>query len=321
MSAILSGSLRSFPTEALLRFLMSAGTTGTLRAGSVACEVVFRDGSPVFARLDREASIAPATAPDPQAEVEEALIELLQLDDGTFEVDESADAPEGAVGREVDLARLAAAAATKKSERLATRRLFENPASVAYVISVHDVSKITVAPDEYRLLFRIGSAKLVTDIVRESGGDAAAVYALLQKLVEQNLIEVRIPTMATAEQAAPGAEASTEIGCLTLEDEARTSYPLFEDVYTIGRDATNSIQIADGSISGSHARIVRAPGGYAIEDLDSRNGSFVNGRRITRELLENNDSIRLGKVFLTFNTAEQDLDRTKANRKLSDATE
>ena len=91
------------------------------------------------------------------------------------------------------------------------------------------------------------------------------------------------------------------MGVLTLDDEDRTSYPLYDNEYSIGREASNKIQVPDGSVSGSHAKIIRTPQGYLLEDLKSRNGTYVNGERIQSRVLQNDDKIRLGKVHMIFN--------------------
>jgi cell division septation protein DedD len=91
------------------------------------------------------------------------------------------------------------------------------------------------------------------------------------------------------------------LGVLTLDDADRTSYPLYESEYSIGRDASNKIQIPDRSVSGSHAKIIRTPQGYLLEDLNSRNGTYVNGERIQSRVLQNDDKLRLGKIHMIFN--------------------
>ena len=68
----------------------------------------------------------------------------------------------------------------------------------------------------------------------------------------------------------------------------------------------SGIVISDGSVSSRHARIVRTPEGFVIEDLQSRNGTFVNGERIVeRRALADNDVVRFGRVILTFNVASE----------------
>ncbi|HVT05066.1 MAG TPA: DUF4388 domain-containing protein [Thermoanaerobaculia bacterium] len=112
------------------------------------------------------------------------------------------------------------------------------------------------------------------------------------------------------EQAATVMEAKISVddmfvASLTLDTADRTSFPLYEAEYVIGRDAANAIHIPDGSVSSVHARVFKAGGGYTIEDLKSRNGTYVNGERVERKLLQENDKIRLGKVLLTYNVAAE----------------
>lgn len=90
------------------------------------------------------------------------------------------------------------------------------------------------------------------------------------------------------------------MACLTLEDEARTSHPLFEEACTIGREARNQIQIPDKSVSSRHARISRTSEGYELEDLGSRNGTFVNGEQIQKQIIKDQDMLRFGTVYATF---------------------
>jgi len=67
---------------------------------------------------------------------------------------------------------------------------------------------------------------------------------------------------------------------------------------TIGRDAENDIQIDNIAVSGEHARILKGPDHYFIEDLNSTNGTFVNEEKITKRVLEENDAITIGKHTL-----------------------
>jgi pSer/pThr/pTyr-binding forkhead associated (FHA) protein len=78
------------------------------------------------------------------------------------------------------------------------------------------------------------------------------------------------------------------------------------DEVIVGRDAGNGVSIQDGSVSTRHARITRTPEGFVLEDLKSRNGTFVNGEPVKeKRLLVDNDLIRFGRVVLTFNTARE----------------
>jgi predicted component of type VI protein secretion system len=69
---------------------------------------------------------------------------------------------------------------------------------------------------------------------------------------------------------------------------------------TIGRKAHNDIQIDNLAISGEHAVIVTILNDSFLEDLNSTNGTFVNGQRAQKHFLQNNDVIELGKYRLKY---------------------
>jgi DNA-binding winged helix-turn-helix (wHTH) protein len=72
---------------------------------------------------------------------------------------------------------------------------------------------------------------------------------------------------------------------------------LAEGSHTIGRDPAAALWVDSALISRQHARIVVREGRVTIEDLGSRNGTFVNGeRRTTAGPLNDGDEIRLGSV-------------------------
>ena len=67
----------------------------------------------------------------------------------------------------------------------------------------------------------------------------------------------------------------------------------------IGRNAGNDVVLSDPFISGKHACIIQSDdGSYSISDLGSRNGTFVNGLRITQCPLNYNDIVKLGEFII-----------------------
>jgi ABC-type multidrug transport system ATPase subunit len=71
---------------------------------------------------------------------------------------------------------------------------------------------------------------------------------------------------------------------------------------TIGRDGANTWLINDPRVSRFHAEIVlESSGTYQIRDLKSFNGTFVNGRAVTRQVLVAHDEVSIGGVTRAFN--------------------
>ena len=68
-----------------------------------------------------------------------------------------------------------------------------------------------------------------------------------------------------------------------------------KDEITIGRGPENDIQIDNLAVSQVHARIVRESNYYFIEDLNSTNNTLVNGKRINKKYLMENDEINICK--------------------------
>ncbi len=76
---------------------------------------------------------------------------------------------------------------------------------------------------------------------------------------------------------------------------------------TIGRDRGNHIVIADPEASRHHFRIKRRGRLYILEDLESRNGTFVNGDRIVNRTIESGDKILVGTTELVFFAPDDDV--------------
>jgi hypothetical protein len=87
---------------------------------------------------------------------------------------------------------------------------------------------------------------------------------------------------------------------ILVADGRETSFPLSGDTYTLGRHRNNDIVITDPKVSSFHARIDRGPDGFSVVDLKSRNGTFLNGRRIETGLLKTGDEVRLGTARLVY---------------------
>jgi DNA-binding NtrC family response regulator len=71
-----------------------------------------------------------------------------------------------------------------------------------------------------------------------------------------------------------------------------------------------SLRIPSRSMSGLHARLLHRPEGWVLEDSHSTNGSFVNGRRVERAVLHDDDIIHVGRALLSVRLAVREPKRT-----------
>jgi DNA-binding winged helix-turn-helix (wHTH) protein len=73
----------------------------------------------------------------------------------------------------------------------------------------------------------------------------------------------------------------------------------------LGRDTDIAVYLDSSTVSRRHARIVIAGSKAILEDLGSKNGTYLNNRRVESALpLSNGDQIRIGAVLCTFRTAQ-----------------
>jgi DNA-binding winged helix-turn-helix (wHTH) protein len=104
-----------------------------------------------------------------------------------------------------------------------------------------------------------------------------------------------------------GAQTSGPSPRVRLFSEDR-EFALREGENVIGRDEDTAVRIDSQTASRRHARIVVSGGGATLEDLGSRNGTYLGGERVTRvRPLHDGDEIRIGRVVLTFRVLPRSL--------------
>lgn len=317
MQVILQGSLRHFPAAELLSFLCSRNQSGTLdleHAGR-RTRVFFENDRIVWAEANKIADAAGA------------VLDLFGWEAGSFTLLDSFALPESAQRLDLTLPQLHEEA-KKRAERYPDDTLFrvvENPAQ----------QEINLSGDDFKILFRLSSGRTFAQLASDVGADRAQLEERLAKLEALGLIVAareEAPANPFAPKTAPipvqeDAEVTrverdvirrntlapktvekknTLVGSLTPDDRPESVYPLLDAECVIGRAPDCAITIGDGSISSRHARVVRSAEGFRIEDLQSRNGTFVNGEKVDQpRLLADGDVVRLGKVIMTFNVAQE----------------
>lgn len=292
MQVILEGSLRHFGAGELLAFLCARGAGGTLDLDSNGrrARIFFRDAKIIWAESNQQ-----------QASLTAALIDAFAWDGGAFRVLDSVELPANATPVALDPNELVAEATR--------RRESYRPADVFRVVDDPAVQQqVSLSAGEFRLLFKIGGGKSYAELVRET--PASDLDPLLRKLAGEGLLTITRDREPDAQPQLPVQPSeqrrTTLVGSLTPDMNPDISHALLESEYTIGRAPENSIPIADGSVSSKHARLYQRDGGFFLEDLGSRNGSYVNGERVAEpRLLADGDLVRFGKVLMTFNLASE----------------
>ena len=101
---------------------------------------------------------------------------------------------------------------------------------------------------------------------------------------------------------------------LSLNGSVLSEFALEKERMTIGRKPHNDIQVDNLAVSGTHAAILTILSDSFIEDLDSTNGTFINGKLIKKHALRDGDVIAIGKHELRYlNDAasdDQDFEKT-----------
>jgi len=128
-------------------------------------------------------------------------------------------------------------------------------------------------------------------------GDTVQIGTHKLRLLSDSVTEV--PAAPAAAPVTPGQAALVAV----KGNDAGRSWPLgHKNVLILGRGVSTDITIWDIRASRAHCRIDRHAGGYRISDLNSSNGTTVNGQRITSHELAEGDEVRIGATVLRFST-------------------
>ncbi|MEF8722896.1 FHA domain-containing protein [Candidatus Accumulibacter phosphatis] len=87
---------------------------------------------------------------------------------------------------------------------------------------------------------------------------------------------------------------------LSMDGLVLKEIPLLKERMSIGRKAHNDIQIDNMAISGEHAAVVTILNDSFLEDLNSTNGTLVNGQSVKKHFLKDGDVIELGKYKMKY---------------------
>jgi predicted component of type VI protein secretion system len=91
---------------------------------------------------------------------------------------------------------------------------------------------------------------------------------------------------------------------LHLDGQVLAEYNMSKERYTIGRLPDNDIRIDNAAVSGHHALVINILNDSFLEDLNSTNGTYVNGKIIKKHALQHGDVITVGHHALRFVDSE-----------------
>jgi predicted component of type VI protein secretion system len=87
---------------------------------------------------------------------------------------------------------------------------------------------------------------------------------------------------------------------LSLDGQTLAEYNMTKERYTVGRLPDNDVRIDNAAVSGHHSLIINILNDSFLEDLNSTNGTYVNGKLIKKHALQHDDVITVGHHQLRF---------------------
>ena len=103
---------------------------------------------------------------------------------------------------------------------------------------------------------------------------------------------------------------------LSLDGQVLAEYNMTKERYTVGRLPDNDVRIDNAAVSGHHGLIINILNDSFLEDLNSTNGTYVNGKLIKKHALTHGDVITIGHHHLRFvdsqveSTEQDEFERT-----------
>jgi hypothetical protein len=133
---------------------------------------------------------------------------------------------------------------------------------------------------------------------------------------ENHLFLLRLegsPPVAEQQSSPPAPAGAEEDAPCWLEDllpaGGSADFPLVKACTTIGREGDCDICLDRPTVSRRHAQVVEEGDGFALEDLGSTNGTFVNGERVQKAVLRHGDRIRVCEATFVFDERDKCLRR------------
>lgn len=158
--------------------------------------------------------------------------------------------------------------------------------------------KVSIAIDDDLAVGEFGIATRLVTPERDDAAEAAQSPPVeLPVDAPAETMVYRAPVVPPVPQAAPEPEPPREVFTLAIGGKP---HELAKPRVVLGRSKEADIRVPDENISRRHAEVRLEGDGYWIVDLGSTNGTLVNGKRVDRARLEDDDRITLGSTEIVF---------------------
>jgi pSer/pThr/pTyr-binding forkhead associated (FHA) protein len=188
-----------------------------------------------------------------------------------------------------------------KSTAVSRRHASIAPGLLGYMITDESTNGVFVngARIEGATLLRQGDRVRLGDAEFRFEADAAVFEpaAAIRPAEPTPVAPVRPPA---APPPRPPLLATLEVLTRGIQEGRR--FRIERNIVQVGRGTHNDVHLAEDSVSGSHATLMRRGAAWYLVDLGSRNGSYVDGVRVTEQQLTSGCELRLGNVKLLFRT-------------------
>jgi hypothetical protein len=249
-----------------------------------------------------------------QALMREALFDTFDWRGGSFAFFDGVEPPTAAVALPGDLHALVMEGERRVDERARLAEVFPDHELVVEgrVIAVAEDEASTLTPDEWKVYRLADGRRSLAEICRcNASAPEADTLEVLRRLLLSGYVALRQPVPPappSPSPAAPSALAATRLlearaangqaggtpQLVVVSGGHEVCYPIAKRELVLGRHRNCDLVLADAKVSSSHARVECSDGAIVLVDLDSRNGSYVNGRRVSRATLEPGDEIQVG---------------------------
>jgi general secretion pathway protein A len=188
----------------------------------------------------------------------------------------------------------------------------ETGAYIQHRLEVAGAEREIIAADAVPLIFRYtgGVPRLINTLC-----DTSMLVAFGEEKISVGVAEVReaIRELQWTDYASRTNRLRTGVSMggetiarlmISCADEEPREYPLTQGRFVIGRTAENDIQLDSRFVSRHHAQLTVGPRNTVVEDLNSTNGIYFNGRRVKRRTLKDGEAFVIGEHELLFRVGD-----------------